>query len=362
MFEKECQTNMHISVPLEYGGADFVSLIIITRGNRQMKRLALLLLTVTLIFGLTACTGGGQQVSGGSSGGEGQAADKNAPAPPADEIERELLYIFLDGRSLKEDGYSYSDIKGVMAGRNIDGTYYYGASVANITGEDLSSVKGAFLEAVDGYVSYISDVDSLYLAAFSEKDGQYQSVVLDNRHVYGGAAVGSSFNKGVVNVYLVTTPAEFSVEVQRNGEKIGQLTMDDFMRKTQVREDRVATGLFDGSFMYQGSAATYEGDSLVLTSIPCFQAGGNGHGPIRTITEVEYYGTNGLGKEGKNEEYSKAEGDSKYFGSVDFFCMFDGMTYNNITSDCPIGLTAFINGTGGRWMTYNLSVINFIIE
>ncbi|NLZ91448.1 MAG: hypothetical protein GX918_05980, partial [Clostridiales bacterium] len=110
-----------------------------------MKRLALLLLTVTLIFGLTACTGGGQQVSGGSSGGEGQAADKNAPAPPADEIERELLYIFLDGRSLKEDGYSYSDIKGVMAGRNIDGTYYYGASVANITGEDLSSVKGAFL-------------------------------------------------------------------------------------------------------------------------------------------------------------------------------------------------------------------------
>lgn len=157
-----------------------------------------------------------------------------------------------------------------MAGRNIDGTYYYGASVANITGEDLSSVKGAFLEAVDGYVSYISDVDSLYLAAFSEKDGQYQSVVLDNRHVYGGAAVGSSFNKGVVNVYLVTTPAEFSVEVQRNGEKIGQLTMDDFMRKTQVREDRVATGLFDGSFMYQGGAATYEGDSLVLTSIPCF--------------------------------------------------------------------------------------------
>ncbi|MGI6698362.1 MAG: hypothetical protein ACOX3Y_07130 [Clostridia bacterium] len=328
-----------------------------------MKRLALLLLTVTLIFGLTACTGGGQQVSGGSSGGEGQAADKNAPAPPADEIERELLYIFLDGRSLKEDGYSYSDIKGVMAGRNIDGTYYYGASVANITGEDLSSVKGAFLEAVDGYVSYISDVDSLYLAAFSEKDGQYQSVVLDNRHVYGGAAVGSSFNKGVVNVYLVTTPAEFSVEVQRNGEKIGQLTMDDFMRKTQVREDRVATGLFDGSFMYQGGAATYEGRFLGIDfNTMLSKLEGMGMDLSGTITEVEYYGTNGLGKEGKNEEYSKAEGDSKYFGSVDFFCMFDGMTYNNITSDCPIGLTAFINGTGGRWMTYNLSVINFIIE
>jgi len=38
------------------------------------------------------------------------------------------------------------------------------------------------------------------------------------------------------------------------------------------------------------------------------------------------------------------------------------MTYNSITTDCSIGLTAFINGTGGRWMTYNLSTINFIIE
>ncbi|NLO26347.1 MAG: hypothetical protein GX114_09470 [Clostridiales bacterium] len=328
-----------------------------------MKRLVLLLLTAALVLSLTACTGGSQQVSGGSSGGEGQAADKNAPAPPADDIERELLYIFLDGQSLKEAGYSYSDIKEVMIGRNIDGTYYYGASVANITGEDLSSVKGAFLEAIDGYVSYISDVDNLYLAAFSGKDGQYQSVVLDDRHVYGGAAAGKSFNKGVVNVYLVTTPAEFSVEIQRNGEKVGQLTMDDFMRKTQVGEDRVATGLFDGSFLYQGGAATYEGRFLGIDfNTMLAKLNGMDMDLSGTITEVEYYGTNGLGKEGKNEEYSKSEGDSKYFGSVDFFCMFDGMTYNNITSDCPIGLTAFINGTGGRWMTYSLTAINFVIE
>ena len=328
-----------------------------------MKRLALLLLTTALVLSLTACTGGSQQVSGGSSGGEGQAADKNAPAPPADDIERELLYIFLDGQSLKEAGYSYSDIKKVMAGRNIDGKYYYGASVADITGEDLSAVAGVFLEAVDGYVSYLSDADSLYLAAFSHKDGRYQSVELDGRHVYGGAAAGSSFNKGVVNVYLVTTPAEFTVEIQRNGEKIGELTMDDFMRKTQVGEDRVATGLFDGSFLYQGGSATYEGRFLGIDYQTMFaKLEGMGMDLSGTITEVEYYGTNGLGKEGKNMEYSKSEGDSKYFGSVDFFCMFDGMTYNNITSDCPIGLTAFINGTGGRWMTYNLSVINFIIE
>ena len=34
--------------------------------------------------------------------------------------------------------------------------------------------------------------------------------------------------------------------------------------------------------------------------------------------------------------------------------MFDGKTYNDVTTDTPIGLTAFVNGSGGRWMTYNL--------
>jgi hypothetical protein len=311
------------------------------------------------VFSLAACTGTDKP----ASGEEGQTVDKDAPAPPSDDIDRELLYIFLDGQSLKEDGYSYSNIKEVMAGRNVDGTYYYGASAADITGEDLSNVKGAFLEAVDGYVSYITDADSLYLAAFSHRDDQYQSVVLDDRHVYGGAAAGSSFNKGVVNVYLVSTPADFTVEIQRNGEKIGQLTMDDFMRKTQVAEDRVATDMFDGSFLHQGGAATYEGRFLGIDyNTMLAKLNGMDMDLSGTITEVEYYGTNGLGVQGKNNEYSLTEGDSKYFGSVDFFCMFDGMTYNNITSDCPVGLTAFINGTGGRWMTYSLTAINFIIE
>lgn len=328
-----------------------------------MKRLALLLLAAALVFTLTACNDAGQQAPEEASGGGGQVVDRDAPASPADDIERETLYIFQDGQSLSEGGYAYSDIREVMAGKKIDGTYYYGASVADITGGDLSNVEGAFLEAVDGYVSYISDVDNLYLAAFSDKNGEYQSVVLDDRHVYGGAAVGSSFNKGVVNVYLVSTSADFSVEIQRNGEKIGQLTMDDFMRKTQVGGERVATGMFDGSFLHQGGAATYEGRFLgidyqtMLAKLTGMEMDLSG-----TITEAEYYGINGLGNEGKNEEYSTSEGDSKYFGSVDFFCMFDGMTYNDITSDCPIGLTAFINGTGGRWMTYDLSAINFIID
>lgn len=328
-----------------------------------MKKAVLLLFAVVVIFTFAACADTGKP-SPGDPAAEGElAADANAPAQPVDDGERELLYIFRDGQALNEAGSAYADIRDVMASKEMDGTYYFGASISDITGEDLSSIKGAFLEAADGYVSYVSNVDVLYLAAYSAEKGEYESVVLDGRHVYGGVVADGSFNKGVVNVYLVSTPADFAVEIQKNGEKIGELTMSDFMKKTPMGEKKVSTGMFDGSFMYQGGAATYEGRFLgisyemMLAKLASLDMDLSG-----TITDVEYYGTTGLGKEGKNEEYSSIEGDSKFFGSTDFFCMFDGMTYNNITADCPIGLTAFINGTGGRWMTYNLTAINFVVE
>ena len=72
-----------------------------------------------------------------------------------------------------------------------------------------------------------------------------------------------------------------------------------------------------------------------------------------TITEVEYYGINGLGKEGKNLEYSLNPEDEKYYGALDFFCMFDGKTRNDISNGAPIGLTAFVNGSGGRWTSHS---------
>jgi hypothetical protein len=328
-----------------------------------MKKAIVMLLAAALIFTIAACSASQTPAPGNTGTGNGQSADNESPHPPEGSEQREMLHIYIDGQSINESGYAYTDIVGSMAGNKIDGTYYYGASVAKITGKDISSIKGAFLEAVDGYVSYVSDIDNLYLAAYSAKDGKYQSIVLDNRHVYGGITPGGSMNKGVVNVYLVSTPADFAVEIQKNGQKVGVLTMEDFMKKTPVADKKVATSMFDGSFMYQGGAATYQGRFLgisyqtMLAKLASMNIDLSGN-----ITEVEYYGTNGLGVQGKNQEYSTTEGDPKYFGSTDFFCMFDGRTYNDVTTDCPIGLTAFINGTGGRWMTYNLSTINFIVE
>ena len=139
-----------------------------------MKKIFLLLLAMVATLSLAACSA------------------MNAPAEPGADFERELLQIYGDGQPLHESGYSYEAIKEVMAGKKIDGVFYYGASPAAITGEDLSAYQGAFLEAVDGYVSYVSDVADLFLAAYEAKDGDYESVVLDGKHVYGGVAPGSA--------------------------------------------------------------------------------------------------------------------------------------------------------------------------
>jgi len=292
------------------------------------------------------------------------SSDANAPPPPVDDSDREYLNIYNDGQPLNESGYRYLDIKKIMSSKEIDGVYYYGAYLSDIIPEeDLTSVKSAFLEATDGSVSYVPNIEGLYLAAYSAKNGEYESVTFDGKHVYNGIIAGGNLNKGITNVYLVSTAADFIVEIQKNGEKIGELNMNDFMKKTQIGENIVPTGMFNGSFMYEGGTSTYEGRFLGISyETMLAKLAGLNMDLSGSITEVEYYGTTGAGKEGKNEEYSTTEGDPKYFGSVDFFCMFDGMTFNNVTTGCPIGLTAFINGSGGRWMTHNLTIINFVIE
>ncbi|NLP36278.1 MAG: hypothetical protein GX357_01340 [Firmicutes bacterium] len=290
------------------------------------------------------------------------ACSHKAGAPAAD-YERELLHVFLDGQPVFAAGCSYAELKDVMKDRSVNGKQYFCAPLAEIADIDFSEVQGAFLEAVDGYVSYVSDISNLYLAAFTRENGEYESIVLDGKHVYAGIEEDGSTNKGVKTVYLVTTPAEFRVEIQKNGDTIGEITLADFMRKTTVGEKKIATSMYDGSFLYDGGASVYEGRFLginyetMLAKLKELNLDLGG-----TIKEVEYYGTNGLGKVGKNEEYALDPEDPKYFGSLDFFCMFDGKTYNDVTTDTPIGLTAFVNGSGGRWMTYNLSAINFVIE
>jgi hypothetical protein len=218
------------------------------------------------------------------------------------------------------------------------------------------------LLASDGYINYTSDIGGLLLASHKLEDGDYKSFELDGKSVYGGVC-GDRTNKGVIKVYLVTTPAEFNVDIQVNGQSAGSLTMDDFMKKTVIGDSKVATGFFEGSFLTNYGADSYQGDFLGMDyETMMAKLSSLGIEIDGDIAEVEYYGVNSLGADGKNGEYSTNADSDKYFGIVDFFCMYDGKTFNTDTYETKVGLTAFVNGTGGRWITWNLEKINIITE
>lgn len=292
-----------------------------------------------------------------------QAPANTAPSLPAESANLETLFVYIDGQAINETGLAYADLQDVMTDHQVNDNYYYGATLAEILATDISAVQGAFLEALDGYITYTEDLSNLYLAAYAAKDGLYMPYETDGKSAYGGIVPGAKDNKGVVHVYLVSTSAAFEVEIQKNGEKIGAITLSDFLQKTEVNGEKVPTVMFDGSFLYNYGENTYEGRFLGISyETMLAKLAGMGMDLSGNIVEVEYYGTNGLENIGKNFEYSTDPTSDKYFGLVDFYCMYDGKTYNSDTASRPVGLTAFINGTGGRWMTMSLTAINFIIE
>lgn len=329
-----------------------------------MIRSKFLFLVIVFVLLLSACSQAPAVEAPVAEESVQQPVEENAaPVLPETEPVRINLEVYLDGQPLKEGGYACTEMKAAMADNELNETTYYSATIQNIVRMDLSSVKGAFLEAVDGYISYVEDVSGLYLAAYKVEDGEYQSVELEGSAVYAGVVSGAKDNKGVSKVYLVTTPADFAVEIQKNGEKIGSITIKEFMQKTEVGGQKVATGMFDGSFLTNFGADSYTGRFLGISyETMLAKLIGMGLDLSENPMEVEYYGTNGLKVEGKNTEYSTDPESDKYFGLVDFYCMYDGKTFNSDTAQLPVGLTAFINGTGGRWMTMNLTAINFIYE
>ena len=202
------------------------------------------------------------------------------------------------------------------------------------------------------------------LAAFAAGENGYDYIQYEGQNVYQLIAADGTVLDGAENIYLVTTPADFAVDIQINGETVGTMTMAEFMKKTPVDGGRVPTALYDGSFKYQGGSATYTGRFLGIGYDTMISKIENMDGVDipGAIAEVEYYGTPGMGEPGKNTEYTLYPDEDSYYGFVDFFCMYDGMTLNPAIKDVPVGLAAFTNGSGMRWVTYNLTAINIITE
>ena len=316
-----------------------------------MKKITAMLLTIVMVISLlTAC------------GGTGSESAKNL----ADLVSAETpdLFLYVDGADVTDGNVKFEQIAAKFSEVEMDGVHYYATSIKNLCAYDLSSVQSFFGETSDGFVRYYKDLENAYIAVLQSEDGEtYTQIENEGAPSYAMVLPEGNVLNGLINVYMMSKTVEFSVPIQVNGEEIGVMTLSDFMKKTPVGEEKITTGMFDGSFKYKFGEATYKGRFLGIDFETFVAKLAALEMPIEgTIVEVEYYGINGLDKEGKNVEYTLYPDEPSYFGNVSFIVMYDGMVNNPAVKDIDLGLTAFINNNGQKWITYNLTAINFITE
>lgn len=316
-----------------------------------MKKITAMLLTIVMVISLlTAC------------GGTGSESAKNL----ADLVSAETpdLFLYVDGADVTDGNVKFEQIAAKFSEVEMDGVHYYATSIKNLCAYDLSSVQSFFGETSDGFVRYYKDLENAYIAVLQSEDGEtYTQIENEGAPSYAMVLPEGNVLNGLINVYMMSKTVEFSVPIQVNGEEIGVMTLSDFMKKTPVGEEKITTGMFDGSFKYKFGEATYKGRFLGIDFETFVAKLAALEMPIEgNIVEVEYYGINGLDKEGKNTEYTLYPDEPSYFGSTSFIVMYDGMVNNPNIKDIDLGLTAFINGNGQKWITYGLTAINFITE
>lgn len=307
---------------------------------------AALVLALALVFALALTACGEEKVEG-------------PEVPEAGDLGAVMVYV--DGEPVSEEGMTYDDMADMLTHTQAeDGTFYYGVPVADLAAD--AEIAGVFFEAEDGFISYGAAEASVLTVFVTDVDGAYQSVKYNDADSFGGFVEGGIFSTGVKNVYLTTTAADWSVDIQVDGESVGTLTMADFMHKTPVNGTPTPTAMYEASFMYKQGAAEYKGEFLgfgldqMVSKLNKMEMG------VPTeYTNVEVSGINGMGVEGVNTEYNTDPASPWYYGNMKFFAMYDGKTYCEIGKQ-PVGLTAFLDGQGMRWTTYSLTTINFVTK
>lgn len=322
-----------------------------------MKKFMAMILSAAMAFSLAACGSEAPAETAAETASETVAETvSEAVSEAASAVDTSALgelLMFVDGQDVTDGNVTFDSIREKFAEAEVDGNKYLATTLTNLCAYDISTVVGVFAEAEDGFVRYYTSPADVSVVIADDNGAA----------AYGTIAPGQDPVLGIKNIYMVTTAADFSVPVKVNGEEIGVITMSDFMKKTPVGDEKVTTGMYDGSFKYKGGEATYEGRFLGIdyeTMVAKLAA--LGMTIDGTVAECEIYGTPGMGAPGKNAEYSKYPDEQAYFENLEFFVMYDGMTNNKAIKDIPMGLSAFINHTGQKWVTYSITEINFVTE
>ncbi len=311
---------------------------------KKIKTLLVAAMMLVLCLAFTAC--------GNEEAVEGPEVPETA--------EVGVVEVYVVGEAV-EGGIAYEDLADSMTHKEVDGTFYYGATAEALTAD--VEAAGVFFEAADGFITYAPAEEALLTLYVTDEEGAYQPLEFEGKQCYGGyTGPEGIFSTGVSKVYITTTACDWEIDVQVDGKSVGALTMADFMKKTPVGEAKVPTAMYDAKFMYKQGAATYEGAFLGI-DLETMVAKLNAlemEVPAE-YTNVELTGVSGMGKEGLNAEYNTDPNSPWYIGNVKFFAMYDGKTYCPIAKQ-NVGLTAFIDGQGLRWMTYSLETINFVTK
>jgi len=312
---------------------------------KNIRKLLIAAMMLVLCLAFTAC-------------GSEEAAVEGPEVPETAEVG--VVEVYVDGEAV-EGGFAYEDLADSMTHKEVDGTFYYGAA-ADALAADVEAA-GVFFEAADGFITYAPAEEALLTLYVTDEEGAYQPLESEGAQCYGGyTGPEGIFATGISKVYITTTACDWEVDVQVDGESVGTLNMASFMKKTPVGEAKVPTAMYDGKFMYKQGAATYEGSFLGIdleTMIAKLNA--LEMAVPAEYTNVELTGISGMGQEGLNAEYNTDPNSPWYIGNVKFFAMYDGKTYCPISKN-NVGLTAFIDGQGLRWITNSITTINFVTK
>lgn len=343
-----------------------------------MKKLFAIMTTVVVAMSLAACSGSKTTaeettmetaVTEATGESESKTDAEKAKSEDTDYAalvspETNKLMLYVDGADVTDGIVTFDQMKDKFSVVEMDGVSYYATSISNLCAYDLSPVVAFFGETTDGFVRYYTDLENAQIAVLMSEDGEtFTQIMNEDAPSYAMVLPGSNVINGLSNIFMLTKSADFSVPIKVNGEEIGAITLSDFMKKTPVGEKKVTTAMYDGSFKYKGGEATYKGRFLGIDfETMLAKLAALGMELPEAYTEVEFYGTPGMGEPGKNTEYALTSDDSNYFGNMEFFCMYDGKVNDPDIKGVDMGLSAFINGTGQRWVTYDLTEINFVTE
>ena len=260
-----------------------------------------------------------------------------------DEADRGTVTVYVDGKETLK--FTVADFAKKTSEQELDGDKYYGKTLSDVISSavDANTIKAAFTKSTDGYACYFNSVADVFIATYKANDaGEFESIKDDSGKDGFTALNTSSKAKFVSDIYLLTKPVDFKVEVLKDGASYKTITIDEFMSlKPQY------TAL---QHKYNGGADNFEGEFLAVDAKTMFEYLQITPRAEDDGTKLEFYDAAGK----VNTDLKSDPTNEKSIWNSYFYVLVNGSTFHDITQ-VDVGFTSILDGTGIRWMVSSMS-------